>query len=359
MRRPDDLDQLVGRDPASLPRPADCGADLLSLLVDPAWVYRQYDHQLFLNTVEAPGGDAAVLRLKAPGLPASNRALAVSTDGNARWCALDPRQGTAMVVAESALNVACAGARAAALVNCLNYGNPEHPEVMWQLSESIDGMSEACRVLDLPVIGGNVSLYNETKGRDIDPTPVVAVLGLIDSLDRRPPGVGLVEGGALLLLGTPLSDELGGGSLWAQQVHGFRGGRLPALDLVAHTDLVLLVRSLVGDGAVAGIHDVSEGGLGVCLAEMAVRSGVGFSVFGVPGHGGLFSEAPSRVVVCVEPGRVDEVTKRATDAGVAVTELGEAGGDRIVVQGLVNVSVADAVAAATGAMEKALHPAQP
>jgi phosphoribosylformylglycinamidine synthase len=355
-RRPDDLDELLGRDPSSLPAPADCGKDLLGLLVDPAWVYRQYDHQLFLNTVEAPGGDAAVLRLKAPGIPPSQRGLAVSTDGNARWCALDPRQGTAMVVAESALNVACAGARPVALVNCLNYGNPEHPEVMWQLSESIDGMSEACRVLDVPVIGGNVSLYNETKGRDIDPTPVVAVLGVIDVLVRRPPGVGLVDGGALLLLGTPLTSDLGGGSKWALEAHGFRGGRLPALDLVTHTDLVHLVRGLVVDDVVAGIHDVSEGGLGVCLAEMAVRSGVGFTVFGVPGHGGLFSEAPSRVVVCVDRSQVEEVARRAAAADVAVSELGEAGGDRLVVQGLVNVSVEDAIAAATDAIPRALHP---
>jgi phosphoribosylformylglycinamidine synthase len=356
MRRPDDLDELVGRDPSSLPRPTDCGADLLDLLVDPSWVYRQYDHQLFLNTVEPPGGDAAVLRLKAPGIPPSSRGLAVSTDGNARWCALDPRRGTAMTVAESALNVACAGARPAALVNCLNYGNPEHPEVMWQLSESIDGMAEACRVLDLPVIGGNVSLYNETKGRDIDPTPVVAVLGIIASLVRRPPGVQLVAGGQLLMLGTPSTDELGGGSLWALQRHGFRGGRLPALDLVAHTDLVHLVVDLVTSDLLQGVHDVSEGGLGVCLAEMAVRSGVGCSVFGVPGHGGLFSEAPSRVVVCVDPKVVPDVIARADAAGVPVTELGEAGGDRIVVQGLVNVAVADAIAAATDAIPEALHP---
>ncbi|MDQ3107712.1 MAG: phosphoribosylformylglycinamidine synthase subunit PurL, partial [Actinomycetota bacterium] len=127
-RRPADLDQLVGRDPSALTSD-DCGADLLDLLVDPAWVYRQYDHQLFLNTVEPPGGDSAVLRLKGPGIPPSNRGLAVSTDGNNRWCALDPRQGTAMVVAESALNVACSGGTPTALVNCLNYGNPEHPEV--------------------------------------------------------------------------------------------------------------------------------------------------------------------------------------------------------------------------------------
>jgi phosphoribosylformylglycinamidine synthase subunit PurL len=354
MARPADLDEVWAR-----PVPTasgDVSADLLDLLVDPAWVYRQYDHQLFLNTVEAPGGDAAVLRLKAPGIPPSNRGLAVSTDGNARWCALDPRQGTAMVVAESALNVACAGARPVALVNCLNYGNPEHPEVMWQLSESIDGMAEASRVMDLPVIGGNVSLYNETRGRDIDPTPVVAVLGLIEWLRVPPPGVRLVDGGQLLLLGAP-ATELGGGSLWALRRHGFKGGTLPALDLVAHVDLLVLVQQLVTEGLVAGIHDVSEGGLGVALGEMAVRSGIGFSVFGVAGAGGLFSEAPSRVVVCVSPDKVDEVTSRAGAAGVPVTELGEAGGDRLVVQGLVNVSVADAVAAAEGAIPNALTPA--
>ncbi len=355
IRRPDDLDEILGRDPSSLPAPTDCGADLLDLLVDPAWVYRQYDHQLFLNTVEAPGGDAAVLRLKGPGIPASQRGLAVSTDGNARWCALDPRLGTAMIVAESALNVACSGARPAALVNCLNYGNPEHPEVMWQLSESIDGMAEACRVFDIPVIGGNVSLYNETRGRDIDPTPVVAVLGTIESLVRRPPGVRLVEGGQLLLLGMPATD-LGGGSLWALRQHGFRGGRLPALDLADHVDLIHLVAGLVIDDLVQGIHDVSEGGLGVALGEMAVASGVGFSVLGVAGHGGLFSEAPSRVVVCVDPDRLAEVTERAFTAGVPVTELGEAGGDRLVVQGLVNVSVADATNAARNAIPNALHP---
>ncbi|MDP9388023.1 MAG: phosphoribosylformylglycinamidine synthase subunit PurL, partial [Actinomycetota bacterium] len=184
---------------------ADPAAELLDLLVDPSWVYRQYDHQLFLNTVEPPGGDASVLLLKAPGLPngraAGSRGVAVATDGNARWCALDPRAGTAMVVAEAALNVACAGARPVAVVNCLNFGNPEHPEVMWQLSEAIDGMAEACRALHLPVVGGNVSLYNESRGRDIDPTPVVGVVGLVDRLERRPPGAGLAAGGRLLLLG--------------------------------------------------------------------------------------------------------------------------------------------------------------
>ncbi|HLX89149.1 MAG TPA: phosphoribosylformylglycinamidine synthase subunit PurL, partial [Acidimicrobiales bacterium] len=168
---PPDLEARRADDPARLARSADAGADVLAMVADASWVWQQYDHMLFLNTVVGPGGDAAVLRLGAPGLPPSRRGLAISTDSNPRWCAVDPRRGSAATVAESALNVACAGARPVALVNCLNFGNPEHPEVMWQLSEAVDGMSEACRALAIPVIGGNVSLYNESAGADIDPTP--------------------------------------------------------------------------------------------------------------------------------------------------------------------------------------------
>ena len=343
---------LVGDDLVAV----DAGAELLDLLVDPSWVYRQYDHQLFLNTVEAPGADAAVLLLKAPGLPAAareaRRGIAISTDGNNRWCAVDPRAGTALLVAESALNVACAGARPAAVVNCLNFGNPEHPEVMWQLSESIDGMAEACLALSLPVVGGNVSLYNESRGRDIDPTPVVGVVGLIDHLDRRPPGVGLVDGGSLLLLGTTVAGL--GGSLYALRAHGRRGGPLPPLDLTAHARLLELTRGLAADAVVVGVHDVSEGGLGVALAEMAVRSGVGFSVDEIDGAAALFSESPSRVVVCVAPDRAAEVEARAAAAGVPVTVLGTAGGDRLRVAGMLDVGVDEATEAWRTAIPRAL-----
>jgi phosphoribosylformylglycinamidine synthase len=324
----------------------DAGADLLELLgdptlADPSWAYRQYDHQLFLNTVVPPGGDAAVLRLKAPGLPVSDRGMALSVDGNHRWCAADPRQGTAMVVAEAALNVACAGATPLAVVNCLNFGNPEHPEVMWQLSEAIDGMGDACRALKLPVIGGNVSLYNESRGRDIDPTPVIGVLGAIPSLERVPPGPVLVDDATLLLLGDAGARHLGG-SRWASAA-GVEAGGLPALDLEAHTRLLSLVAGLVNDGEVVGVHDVADGGLGVALAEMAVRSGVGFEVKGVPGPAELFSEAPSRVVVVVA-GATDAVEARAAEAGVPVTALGRCRGARLIVDGLVDLDLADAAA---------------
>jgi phosphoribosylformylglycinamidine synthase len=332
------MSPMPPRDPIQTrPDPVDCTDALLAMIVDPAWVYRQYDHQLFLNTVTGPGGDAAVLRLKAPGVPRSRRGVAISTDGNGRWCAVDPFGGAAMTVAEATLNVACAGARPAALVNCLNFGNPEHPEVMWQLSQAIDGMAAACRSLGVPVVGGNVSLYNESRGRDIDPTPVIGVLGIIDELDDAPPTGVLRPGAPVLLLGDPAADGLGG-SRWARAA-GDDGGPLPDLDLELHGRLLELVQRLVVEQLVDGIQDVSEGGLGVTLAEMAARAGVGCVVQSPAGASGLFSEAPSRVVCCPAPGTEDQVTRRARAAGVPVTVLGRAGGDAFVIEGLVDVPV--------------------
>src|SRR4051794_29359568 len=345
--------QRIADDPARLPAPDDMGADLLALTADLSWVWSQYDHQLFLNTVEGPGGDAAVLRLKAPGLPPSSRAMALTTDSNSRWCALDPGRGTSLLVAEAVLNVACAGARPLAVVNCLNFGNPEHPEVMWQLSEAVDGLAGTCRDLGLPVVGGNVSLYNSSDGVDIDPTPVIGVLGVIDELVRRPPGAGLVDGGELVLLGPPATSL--DGSRWAETVHGHRGGSLPPLDVAAHVAVCHLVRELAADALVDGLHDVSDGGLGLALAEMAVRSGTGFDVHVHHGHAGLFSEAPSRVVACVADAHLVEVTRRAGAAGVALTRLGRAGGNRLTISGLVDVALADAVATWTGALPRQLH----
>jgi phosphoribosylformylglycinamidine synthase II len=333
--------RTMGSDP--IPASVDAGAELLDLLADSRWVWSQYDHQLFLNTVEGPGGDAAVLRLKHPTTGVdTGRAVALTTDGNHRWCAVDPRQGTALTVAESLLNLACVGARPLAVVNCLNFGNPEHPEVMWQLSEAIDGMSEACRAFDVPVIGGNVSLYNESLGTDIDPTPVIGMLGVIDALDRRPPGIGLVDGGRLLLLG--VTQPQVSGSRWAR-ARGHRGGTLPGLDPAHHLQVAAVVRQLVIGGMLGGIHDVSGGGLGVTLAEMAVRSGFGVSVARVADTAELFAEGPSRVVVCVSPDLVTAVENVCREADVPVARIGVAGGDRISVKGLLDIPLADAVSA--------------
>ena len=328
------------------PPPADGGADLLGLLMDPAWVYRQYDSQLFLNTVEGPGGDAALLRLKHPTTGRdTGRGLALTTDGNHRWCAIDPRRGTAMVVAEAVLNLACVGARPLALVDCLNFGNPEHPEVMRQLSESIDGMAEACRALGLPVVGGNVSLYNESRGADIAPTPVVTVLGMVDRLERRPPGAVLVEGTVIVLLGARSADL--GGSRWAvaSSPEGLALGPLPVLDLRRHSSVCALVRTLVADDLLAGVHDIADGGLAVAIGELVARSGVGAHLDDLGGHGELFGEAPSRALTCVAEEHLEEVLARAASADVPGVVVGRAGGDRLLVEGLVDLDVATVTAA--------------
>ncbi len=339
---------------AALAPPADARADLLDLLYDTSWVWSQYDHQLFLNTVEGPGGDATVLRLKHPLTgDDTGRGLAMTCDGNHRWCALDPRRGTALVVAEAVANLACVGARPLALVNCLNFGNPEHPETMWQLSEAIDGMGEACRALSLPVVGGNVSLYNESRGRDIDPTPIVAAVGMIDELAAPPPGVGLVDGTRLVVVGSE-ADTLSG-SQWAWR-RGHTSGTPPALDLARHRAVCELVRGLVTDGLALGIHDAADG-LGLALAEMAVRSDVGFVARppeGAVGHRWLFGESPSRFVLAVDPAALAELQRRCRAADVDAVVVGDAGGDRLVFEGLVDLALADAVAAWRGRLPQLL-----
>jgi len=325
--------------------PADCAADLLALLRSPRWVYRQYDHQLFLNTVEGPGGDAALLRLAGPGLPPSSRGVAVTTDSNPRACALDPRAGTALVLAEGVANLACVGATPAAVVNCLNFGNPEHPEVMWQLSECIDGMAEACRALSLPVIGGNVSLYNESGGADIDPTPVLGVLGLVDAVTARPPGRAWSNGDTVVLLGARSAPDRSfplEGTRWATERRDHRTGDVPAVDFAAHATLCAFVAGLiaaqvggaVGDGPVHAVHDVSGGGLALALAEMAAAAGTGCAL-DVEDAAELFTELPSRFVVATPV--PDELCARATALGIPAAVLGRAGGDRFALGGLVDL----------------------
>jgi phosphoribosylformylglycinamidine synthase len=339
---------------ARFPVGTDLSDELLALLAlptiaDKSWVYRQYDHQLFLNTVVQPGGDAAVLRLKG-----TARGLALTTDGKARFCALDPYTGARLVVIEAARNLACVGATPKALVNCLNFGNPEHPEVMWQFSEVVDGMGDACRALGIPVVGGNVSFYNESRGRDIDPTPVVGVVGLIDELTSVPPGPELHDGDAIVVLGHTEAEL--GGSEWAS-AHDLRGGTPPAADLDVAAALHDHVRELVVARDVRGVHDVSDGGLAVALAEMAVAGGCGFDVTLaselVPALA-WFSESASRVVVAVDPASADALVERARAAGVPALRLGVAGGDRLVAAGPSSTAFAVSLGDATHAWRDAL-----
>ncbi|NNE74231.1 MAG: phosphoribosylformylglycinamidine synthase subunit PurL [Acidimicrobiales bacterium] len=335
---PADLDAFRADSANHLPAPDDVGADLKAMLIDPEWVYSQYDHQLFLNTVVGPGADATLLRLKHPTTgEETGRGLALTVDGNHRWCAIDPKIGTAATMAEALLNLACVGAKPLATVNCLNFGNPEHPEVMWQLSEAIDGMTEACEAFGAPVVGGNVSLYNESLGTNIDPTPVIGLLGMVDDLRAVPPGLDWLDGDRLILLGATESDELSG-SQWAFE-QGHRRGRLAPVDLGAVASVADLVRSLVNDRMVTAVHDVSVGGLGVALAEMAVASNVGCTIARVADHAALFCESPGRVVVSATTEQMDDVLARADAAGVPTTRLGLAHGDRLAVKGLLDLAV--------------------
>ncbi|WP_420620939.1 phosphoribosylformylglycinamidine synthase subunit PurL [Candidatus Poriferisocius sp.] len=337
-RPPPDWEDLKADTAEQLPPPENVGADLLAMLTDPSWVYHQYDHMLFCNTVVGPGGDATVLRLKHPATGAdTGRGLALTADGNHRWCAVDPRAGTAMTVAEAVLNLACVGARPLALVNCLNFGNPEHPEVMWQFSEAVDGMAEACDAFGIPVVGGNVSLYNESNGHNIDPTPVIGLLGVIDSLTHIPPGLAWCEGDRVIVLGEG-SAELSG-SLWAASTAGHKRGRLPGLDYEQHRRVAGLVAGLVADDRLSAVHDVSSGGLGVALAEMAAVSGVGFRGARIHNHGELFGEAPSRAVAAVDPELLPEVEAAAAATGVSVARIGLAAGDRFSIKGLLDLDM--------------------
>jgi phosphoribosylformylglycinamidine synthase len=237
-----------------------------------------------------------------------------------------------------------------AVVDCLNFGNPEHPEVMWQLSESIDGMATACKAFGIPVVGGNVSLYNESAGVDIDPTPVVGLVGVIDRLAQRPPGIGLAEGAPIVLLGgddrTPGSLVALGGSRWARELRGESHGTLPELDYDAHRRVCELVRTLVAAECagtatipITGLHDVSDGGLGVCLAELCCAAGMGAVIEEPWTVEDLFSEAPSRVLVCTTDS--DALLGAAHRAGIAARVVGHAGGDRLVVAGLMDLAVAE------------------
>ncbi|HWD56318.1 MAG TPA: phosphoribosylformylglycinamidine synthase subunit PurL [Acidimicrobiales bacterium] len=344
------------------PPPTDGAADLLTLLRSARWVYRQYDHQLFLNTVAGPGADAALLRLAGPGLPPSVRGVAVTTDSNPRACALDPRHGTALVLAEAVANLACVGATPAAVVNCLNFGNPEHPEVMWQLSECIDGMADACRALSLPVIGGNVSLYNESGGADIDPTPVLGVLGLVDELRASPPGAAWRDGDAVVVLGARSAPDGSfplEGTRWATECRDHRAGSLPPVDFAAHRAICAFVTTLVaaqvaGAGAdlVHAVHDVSGGGLAVAAAEMAAQSSVGCALEVAGGPAELFTELPSRFLVATS--RPAELTALAASAGVAASVLGRAQGDRVALGDQVDLPLAAVRTAFEGNLTRAL-----
>ncbi|MDX6597244.1 MAG: phosphoribosylformylglycinamidine synthase subunit PurL, partial [Gaiellales bacterium] len=290
------------------------------------WVYEQYDQVVGSGTVARPGSDAGVVRLTP-----SERAIAVALDGDGARVALDPRRGGAEAVAQAALNVACSGAEPAAITNCLNFGNPERPGTAYALREVITGMAEACEVLGTPVVSGNVSLYNESGGKPIHPTPVVGCVGVLERAESAVPMAPADATGALFLLGGP--EPVYDGSEWQALVSGGHAGRIPEVDLPALRWLCDLLGELARDGGVLrSAHDASDGGLAVALAELALAAGSGLEVAIEPRCGAavtLFGECCGLVIASCAPAEEARLAKACDAAGVPFEKIGAMGGETI------------------------------
>ena len=328
---------------AALPEPEDYNAVLLTLLASAniaskESVYRQYDYSVQVNTVDGPGGDAAVLRVK--GTPAG---LAVTIDGNGQYCYLDPFAGGAIAVAEAARNLACVGAEPLALTNCLNFGNPEKTDVYYQLEGVIRGMAAACAALDVPVVSGNVSLYNETRGQAIYPTPMVGMIGKLESVQQRTTLAFQQEGDVIALLG-PQTDDCGG-SEYLAHIHGQVTGQAPPIDLDMEMRVQSVCRQVIRKGLVNSAHDCSQGGLAVALAESAIAGEIGFGV-DIPGDGRadglLFGEGQSRIVVSLTEQKQADVRALAEEQGVPFAVIGRVHGEALELGDKVSIPLASA-----------------
>ena len=348
------------KDQSTKPQAPNQTDSLLQLLASPnlaskQWVYRQYDHMVRTNTAILPGADAAVVRIKE-----TRRALAMTLDGNGRYCAANPREGAKLIVAEAARNVVCVGARPVAITNCLNFASPERAEVMWSFSEVIDGMAEACKVFDTPVVSGNVSFYNETEGRGILPTPVIGMIGLVEDVRRTVQQGFKSEGEVIALLGTT-EDDLSM-SEYTRTVTGVSAAEMIAQGKIPHIDLERerAVQQACLDAAEAGLlrsaHDCSDGGLAVALAEdcfsTLAREGIGAEIdlqTSLETTTLLFSESPSRIIVSFDAEVAGEVENIAALHGCPFTIIGRAGGSRLEIA----VNGEDAVAVFVSELEEA------
>ena len=352
LARPASQDALAADDPAALPRPAGGAglrADLLALLgspglADKSWVTDQYDRYVRGDTVLAMPDDAGLLRID----EATGLGIALATDGNGRYCRLDPYLGTQLALSEAYRNVAATGARPLAVTNCLNFGSPTDPAVMWQFAEAVRGLADGCAALGVPVTGGNVSFYNQTGTVAIHPTPVVGVLGVHDDVRRRV-GIGFPASSdraaraSIVLLGR--TEPEFGGSAWAHVRHGHLGGRPPRPDLDAERRLAALLAAAVAAGLLSAAHDLSDGGLAVALAESCLRGGVGCAVR-LPGDPftALFSESAGRAIVAVRPG-AEAAFRQLRDAhGVPGETIGTVGGDNLAVDGCFGIPLTELAA---------------
>ncbi|MHB8174467.1 MAG: phosphoribosylformylglycinamidine synthase subunit PurL, partial [Nitrospirota bacterium] len=327
-----------------LPVPKDLNGVLIKLLSSPtiadkSWIYRQYDHMVRTNTVVYPGSDAGVVRIKD-----TNKALAMSVDCNSLYCFLHPKAGGAIAVCEAARNVVCSGAKPMALTDCLNFGNPEKPEIMWQFKEALEGMSLAAEELQTPVVSGNVSFYNETKGLGIYPTPVIGMVGIIEDVSKVTTQYFKDEGDVIILLGEN-KEELGG-TEYLRVVHGLQKGMPPDIDLKAEKALQDAVLSAINAGVVKSAHDCAEGGLAVALAECCFKGEaepVGCEVLmpvdrlegNIRRDALLFGESQSRIIISAKPGDAGRVAEIMSQYGVPCRTIGKVGGSDL------NISVCD------------------
>ena len=290
------------------------------------WVYRQYDHMVRTNSLVLAGMGAGVVRVKG-----TKRALAMSTDGNGRYCYLNPRRGAMLALAEAARNVACAGALPIGATNCLNFGNPERPEIMWQFVEAVEGLAEACRALEIPITGGNVSLYNETDGLAIYPTPIIGVVGVIEDAERVVSRTFKQAGDDVVLLGDA-HGELGG-SEYLKVIHDLVQGQPPVLDLDKERALIALLTQAAASGLLRSAHDCSDGGLAVTLAECTFDSGGIGVTADLPREASLaaalFGESAARAVVSVGAGDLQALLRLAREIGVPARAIGRTGGSQI------------------------------
>ena len=335
-----------GLDVEALPELADPGATLLRLLASPniasrRGIFRRYDHMVGDGTVIAPGGDAAMLRVKGTRL-----GVAVTTDGNGRYCHLDPHLGAQLAVAEAARNIVATGARPLAVTDCLNFANPDRPEVFWELEEAIAGLSSACRALDVPVVSGNVSLYNDSNGTSaIYPTPVVGMVGVIDDYGKRLQAGFRTEGDFVLLIGSSHNDL--GGSEYLKLEHGHVAGRPPTLDMSREKAVHRLILSAAGSGYLHSAHDCADGGMLVALAEACLLGDIGVRCPGIRPEPPLrldaafFGESPSRFIVSVPSRAMPEMQSLARRHNVELALLGLAGGDHLEFEGQLRIRLTD------------------
>lgn len=329
-REPAYYRELAAFDQDSLEPVEDLNAVLLKLLgstdlASKEWVWRRYDYMVRTSTLQGPGGDAAIIRLRESG-----KSLALTVDGNGRHTYLDPHLGGKLAVAEALRNLSCTGAEPIGITDCLNFGNPEKPEIFWQFRQAVEGMAEACRVLETPVVGGNVSFYNEVEGEAIYPTPVVGAVGLLES-GEKPCGMAFSDDKNLIFM-FGSSDISLGGSQFLKSIHGKVAGRLAAIDLDLEKRLQCLLRLLIRDGLISSAHDLADGGLAVALAESCLGGNKGASITLPPAADAaliLFGEGPSRAIISFGQKSLARVKQLAEEASVELVELGKVGGESL------------------------------